>query len=61
MHCIDMSTLLTEVVLSVLVKAFKFSLTEREIYWNWASVDYHTMDGETTEPSLVLNVEPLRA
>ena len=48
-----------EVVLSVLVEAFKFSLTEEEIFWNWATVDYPTMGREKTDPSLVLNVVPL--
>ena len=51
--------LLAEIVLSVLVEAFRFSLTSKEIYWNWGTIDYPTMDKESTEPSLVLKVEPL--
>ena len=48
-----------EVVLSVLLHAFRFSLTEKEIHWHWASVDYPTMDSQKTDHSLVLNVERL--
>ena len=51
----------TEVVLSVLLESFKFSLTGKEIVWNLSGVSYPTMDRESVEPSLLLRVEALPA
>lgn len=46
-----------EVVLATLLKSFKFSLTKKEIVWNWATLPYPTMDEDTTEPSMVLKLD----
>ena len=46
-------------MLANLVEAFEFSPTDNEVYWNWATVDYPTMEKEETEPSLILQVESL--
>ena len=51
--------MLTEVVLSVLLEHFTFSLTDRKIMWNLSGVCYPTMDEESIEPSLYLNLKVL--
>ena len=46
----------TEVVLAILLRSFKFSLSDKEIYWNIASVNYPTVGRESTKPALYLKV-----
>lgn len=48
-----------EVTLSVLLEAFAFSLTDKEIVWNFAGICYPTMGKDTDKPSLVLRAENL--
>ena len=46
-----------EVVLAVMIRAFKFSLSDKEIYWNMATVIYPTVGKESPKPELYLKVE----
>ena len=48
-----------ENVLYVLLQGFKFSTTDKKIYWNWNNVVYPSMDRENVEPSLILRVEAI--
>lgn len=50
---------LTEVVLSVLLPAFSFELTDKPIAWNSSAVSYPTMGEESTRPEMLLTVKAL--
>lgn len=45
-----------EVVVSVLVSAFSFELTDKPIVWNSSAVMYPTM-GESPKPEMLLRVK----
>ncbi len=49
----------TEIVLSVLLTAFKFELTDKPITWNSSAVYYPTMGEERTKPEMLLKVSSL--
>ncbi len=46
-------------MLSVLLMAFKFELTDKPVVWNFSVVEYPTMGESSTEPELLLKVTPL--
>ncbi|TFK83044.1 cytochrome P450 [Polyporus arcularius HHB13444] len=48
-----------KIVLSVLLMAFKFDLTEKPVVWNFSVVEYPTMGESSTKPELLLKVTPL--
>ena len=52
-------SLLAEVVLSVLMANFKFSLSNQDIFWNLAGVYYPTVGPSSTQPALPLKVEKI--
>lgn len=49
--------LVTEVVVAVMLRCFKFSLCNKEIYWNMATVSYPTVGRLSAKPALYLKVE----
>ena len=49
----------SETVLSVLVRSFKFSRSEKEIYWNMAPAYYPTVGRDSNKPAMYLKVEAL--
>ncbi|TFK83127.1 cytochrome P450 [Polyporus arcularius HHB13444] len=51
----------TKIVLSILLTAFKFELTDKPVVWNFSVVDYPTMGESSTKPELLLKVSPLLA
>ncbi len=48
-----------EVVLAVLLTAFRFELTDRPIAWNSSAVSYPTMGEESTKVEMLLKVQAL--
>ena len=50
----------TEVVLSVLLPAFAFEVTDKPIAWNASAVMYPTMGEESEKPELLLKVKALK-
>ncbi|THH32676.1 hypothetical protein EUX98_g1523 [Antrodiella citrinella] len=44
-------------VLSVLLEHFKFSPSDKEVYWNWAGIQFPTIGKESTETKMPLRVE----
>lgn len=60
MTCADTSSpTIAEVVLSVLLPAFKFELTEKPVSWFSSAVSYPTMGEESTKPEMLLKVQAL--
>ncbi|RDX47346.1 cytochrome P450 [Lentinus brumalis] len=53
------SQLEMKIVLSVLLTAFKFELTDKPIAWNTSGVNYPTMGEENTNPEMLLKVSRL--
>ncbi len=53
--------IMAEIVLSILLTAFKFELTDKPVVWNFSVVDYPTMGESSTKPELLLKVSPLLA
>ncbi|PIL27739.1 cytochrome P450 [Ganoderma sinense ZZ0214-1] len=53
------SQLEMKVVLSVILSAFEFELTEKEITWNFGAVTFPTMGLDSEKPEMVLNVRAL--
>ncbi|TFK80502.1 cytochrome P450 [Polyporus arcularius HHB13444] len=53
------SQLEMKIVLSVLLTAFKFELTDKPITWNSSAVYYPTMGEESTKPEMLLKVSSL--
>ncbi len=51
---------LAEVVLSVLLKSFRFSPSNKEIVWNLSPVKYPTVGRESSRPSMPMKVELLK-
>ena len=49
-----------EVVLTILLGSFKFSLPKQEIVWNLAGVKYPTVGRASTKPSMPIVVERIR-
>ena len=47
--------------MAVLIPSFKFSLTEKEVFWHWAAVTYPSMSKDEIDPGMVLNVEAIAA
>ena len=47
----------TEVVLAVMLRSFKFSLGEKEIYWNMAGVNYPTVGKVDNKPAEFLKLQ----
>ena len=43
-----------EIVLSVLLTAFRFELTDKPVVWNFSIVEYPTMGERSTKPELLL-------
>lgn len=50
-----------EVVLAVMLRSFKFSLSEKPIYWNLAGVNYPTVGDNGGKPAMYLKLEPVKA
>ena len=48
-----------EVVLCVLLRSFKFSLSDKEIFWNFSGISYPTMGKHDMKPSMVLKIQAL--
>ena len=46
-----------EVVLSVMLRSFKFSLAEKEIYWNMGGVYYPTVGKIDNKPAEFLKLQ----
>ena len=59
MFSLDVLTGSVEVVLSVLLPAFSFELTDRPIAWNTSAVSYPTMGEESSRPEMLLKVTAL--
>ncbi len=55
----QLTILAAEIVLSVLLMAFKFELTDKPVIWNFSVVEYPTMGESSTKPELLLKVTPL--
>ncbi|GJE84314.1 cytochrome P450 [Phanerochaete sordida] len=51
------SQLEMKVLLAALLPAFRFTLGQREIYWNVAGVSYPTVGRENSNPEMYLNLE----
>ncbi len=49
----------TEVVLSVLLSAFRFETSERPITWNASAVIYPTTGGVSTQPEMFLKLSKI--
>ncbi len=49
----------SEVVLSVLLAAFEFELTDKEITWNFGAVSFPTMGLDSEKPEMLLKVKAL--
>ncbi|KAI0690556.1 cytochrome P450 [Cerioporus squamosus] len=47
-----------KIVLSVMLTAFKFELTDKPVVWNFSVVEYPTMGESSTKPELLLKVTP---
>ncbi|KAI0347504.1 cytochrome P450 [Trametopsis cervina] len=54
------SQLEMKVALSVMLRAFRFHLSDKEIYWNLAGVNYPTIGKESNRPAMILRLEPLK-
>lgn len=52
-------SIIVEVVLSLLLGSFKFSLPDHEIVWNLAGVKYPTVGRISNTPSMPMKVELL--
>ncbi|KAH9941830.1 cytochrome P450 [Epithele typhae] len=55
------SQLEMKIVLSVLLPAFSFELTDKPVAWNSSAVIYPTMGEESSKPELLLMVKALKA
>ncbi|KAM5542011.1 hypothetical protein V8D89_004321 [Ganoderma adspersum] len=53
------SQLEMKVLLTTLLPAFEFGLTEKPIIWNSSAVSYPTMDKDSTRPEMLLKVRAL--
>nr|A0A2R4SBW0.1 RecName: Full=Ganoderic acid synthetase CYP5150L8; AltName: Full=Cytochrome P450 monooxygenase CYP5150L8 [Ganoderma lucidum]AVZ44872.1 ganoderic acid Z synthetase CYP5150L8 [Ganoderma lucidum] len=53
------SQLEMKVLLTILLPAFSFELTEKPIFWNTSAVSYPTMDKDSTRPEMLLKVKAL--
>ena len=53
------SCVAAEVVLTTLIRKFKFSMSDKEIYWNLAGVCFPTTEIDSIDTSLPLVVEAL--
>ena len=51
--------LLQEVVLAVMLQCFKFRLSDKEIVWNLAGINYPTVGSKSTFAELPLKLEPI--
>ena len=51
----------SELILSVLLPAYSFELTGKNIVWNQSAITYPTMGKESAQPELLLRVKALRA
>ncbi|KAJ3559695.1 hypothetical protein NM688_g182 [Phlebia brevispora] len=49
-----------KVTLSILLESFKFSPSDKPIYWNFANVSFPTTSRDDQKPSLLLRVDALR-
>lgn len=52
--------ILTEVVLAVMLRSFKFSLSDKDIYWNVGIVSYPTVGKVDTKGTMPLKLEVIR-
>lgn len=46
-----------ETVLSVLLRSFRFSPSDKKVYWNMAPVYYPTVGRDGIKPAMYLKVE----
>ncbi|PSR73475.1 hypothetical protein PHLCEN_2v10767 [Hermanssonia centrifuga] len=53
------SQLEMKVVLAVLLRSFRVTLSDKEIVWNLAGVNYPTVGREASRPSMPLKLEPI--
>ena len=51
----------TEVVLAVMLRSFKVSLSDKEVYWNMAGVNYPTVGKIDNKPAQYLRLERINA
>ena len=50
----------TETVLTTMIRSFRFSVGDKEVYWNMAGVTYPTVGKESDKPAAYLRVERIR-
>ncbi|KAI1786411.1 cytochrome P450 [Ganoderma leucocontextum] len=53
------AAVVAEVILTVLLPAFSFELTDKPIFWNSSAVSYPTMNKDSTRPEMLLKVKAL--
>lgn len=51
----------SETVIAVMLRSFRFSLGEKEIYWNMAGVNYPTVGKTSEKPAAFLRLERISA
>ena len=51
----------SEVVLAVMLRSFVFSLSDKEVHWNFAGVNYPTVGKDSNKPAMYLRLQPLKA
>lgn len=51
----------SETVLAVMLRSFRFSLSDKEIYWNIAGVNYPTVGKTNEKPAAFLRLERINA
>lgn len=52
--------ILTEVVLAVMLRSFRFSLSDKDIHWNVGIVSYPTVGKVDTKGTMPLKLEAIR-
>lgn len=50
-------TLSSETVFAVMLRSFKFTLSNKEVYWNLAGVNFSTMGKTSDKPAAFLKLE----
>ena len=53
------AVVVAEVLLTTLLPAFSFELTDKPIIWNSSAVSYPTMKKDSTQPEMLLRVRAL--
>ena len=49
-----------EVVLSVLLRSFRFYLSDKEVVWNYSAVKFPTVGRDSNKPSMPMKIELLK-